>query len=393
MRIAISGAGVAGAALAHWLHRTGHSPTLIERAATFRTGGYMIDFWGIGYRVARQMGIEAAIREAGYDVQSVRSLGPDGTTRATLGVDVFRRVIGNDFTSLPRGDLAAAIYRTVEDRVPTVFGDSITGIDQRPEGVRLTFQNRPADDFDLLIGADGLHSTVRSLAFGAEERFEHYLGCKVAACVVDDYRPRTGGASSDTYLTYSIPGRQVGQFTLRGDRTMFLFVFRDEHDDHGLTPKEQLHKKFDDAGWECRHILAAVAGVEELYFDVVSQIRMDRWSNGRVLLIGDAAGCISLLGGEGTGLAITEAYALTGELSLADGDHRRAFTNYESRLRPFIEGKQAGAERKLGFFATRTRFGLWFRDMALRAMNLSRPVAGLFAGSVRDDLDLPDYRI
>lgn len=393
MRIAISGAGVAGAALAHWLHRTGHSPTLIERAAAFRTGGYMIDFWGIGYRVARQMGIEAAIREAGYDVQSVRSIGPDGTTRAMLGVDVFRRVIGNDFTSLPRGDLAAAIYRTVEDRVPTVFGDSITGIDQRPEGVRLTFQNRPADDFDLLIGADGLHSTVRSLAFGAEERFEHYLGCKVAACVVDDYRPRTAGASSDTYLTYSIPGRQVGQFTLRGDRTMFLFVFRDEHDDHGLTPKEQLHKKFDDAGWECRHILAAVAGVEELYFDVVSQIRMDRWSNGRVLLIGDAAGCISLLGGEGTGLAITEAYALAGELSLADGDHRRAFTSYESRLRPFIEGKQAGAERMLGFFATRTRFGLWFRDMTLRAMNLSRPVAGLFAGSVRDDLDLPDYRI
>ncbi|MFV8053923.1 FAD-binding domain [Mycobacterium sp. 48b] len=390
MRIAISGAGVAGTALAHWLHRTGHTPTLIERASAFRTGGYMIDFWGIGYRVTRQMGIEPAIRDAGYDVQSVRTLEPDGATQAELRVDVFRRMIGNDFTSLPRGDLAAAIFRTVEDRVPTIFGDSITGIAQHGDGVRVTLENGPADDFDLVIGADGLHSNVRSLVFGPEEHYEHYLGCKVAACVVDGFG---GGADSDAYLTYSIPGRQVGQFTLRGNRTMFLFVFRDEHDDHGLTPKEQLHKQFDDAGWECRQILAAVDGVDDLFFDVVSQIRMDHWSDGRVLLIGDAAGCISLLGGEGTGLAITEAYALAGELARAGRDHRRAFESYESLLRPFIEGKQAGAERMLGFFATRTRFGLWFRNVALRAMNLSRPVAGLFTGSVRDDLDLPDYRI
>ncbi len=389
MRIAISGAGVAGAALAHWLHRSGHNPTLIERAPAFRTGGYMIDFWGIGYRVTRKMGIESAIRDAGYDVESVRSLGPDGATRAELRVDVFRRMVGNDYTSLPRGDLAAAIYRTVEGSVPTVFDDSITGIDQRPDGVRVAFEKSPADDFDLVIGADGLHSNVRRLVFGPEDRFEHYLGCKVAACVVDGYR----GGSSDTYLTYSVPGRQIGQFTLRGNRTMFLFVFRDQHDNRGMTPKEQLHSQFDDAGWESQQILAAVDGVDDLYFDVVSQIRMDRWSNDRVLLIGDAAGCISLLGGEGTGLAITETYALAGELARAGDNHRRAFESYESLLRPFIESKQAGAERMLGFFATRTRFGLWFRDVALRAMNLGRPIAGLFAGSVRDDLDLPDYGI
>lgn len=380
---------MAGAALAHWLHRTGHSPMLIERAPAFRTGGYMIDFWGIGYQVSRKMGIESVIRGAGYDVESVRSLGSDGTTRAELRVDVFRRMVGDGFTSLPRGDLAAAIYRTVEDCVPTVFGDSITGIDQGPDGVRVTFEKSPADDFDLVIGADGLHSDVRALVFGPEERFEHYLGCKVAACVVDGYR----GGTSDAYLTYSVPGRQIGQFTLRGNRTMFLFVFRDEHDDGGRTPKEQLHNQFDGAGWQCRQILAAVDGVDDLFFDVVSQIRMNRWSDDRVLLIGDAAGCISLLGGEGTGLAITEAYALAGELARAGDDYHRAFDSYESLLRPFIEGKQAWAERMLGFFATRTRFGLWFRDVAMRAMNLGRPIAGLFAGSVRDNLDLPDYRI
>ncbi|CQD08224.1 putative oxidoreductase [Mycolicibacterium conceptionense] len=171
----------------------------------------------------------------------------------------------------------------------------------------MTFQNDPADDFDLVIGADGLHSNARRLVSGPEEQFEHYLGCKVAACVVDGYRPSTGTATSDAYLTDSIPGRQIGQFTLRGNRTMFLFVFRDEHDCHGMTPKERLHNQFDDDGWECPEILAAVDAIDDLFFDVVSQIRMDRWSKDRVLLIGDAAGCISLLGGKGTGLAITEA--------------------------------------------------------------------------------------
>lgn len=386
MRIAISGAGVAGVALAHWLHRTGHTPTLIEQAPRFRTGGYIIDFWGVGYAVAKRMGIEAQIRDAGYQVQYLRSVGHDGKSRADLGVNVFRRMIGDDFTSVARGDLAAAIYATIEDDVETIFGDSITAIEERNDGVRLTFEHAQPRDFDLVIGADGLHSNVRRLVFGPEPDFEHYLGCKVAAGVLDGYRPR----DELVYVTYNQPGRQVGRFSLRDDRTMFLFVFRADHDSRGATPNEQLRNQFGDAGWECPKILAALDGVDDLYFDVVSQIRMDRWSRGRVLLIGDAAGCISLLGGEGTGLAITEAYVLAGELQRADGDHRRAFDAYEMRLRPFIEGKQSGAERFIGFFATRTRLGLWFRNVAMRTMNF-RPLANLFAGSARDDFELPEY--
>jgi len=387
MRIAISGAGVAGTALAHWLDRTGHTPTLIEQAPHFRTGGYMIDFWGVGYRVAQRMGIEQPIRDAGYEVQHLRSVGADGETKADVAVDAFRRMIGADFTSLPRGDLAAAIFDTVHDKVETIFDDSIAALDERADGVHVTFDNGEPRDFDLVIGADGLHSNVRRLVFGAEDEFERYLGCKVAACVVDGYRPR----DELVYVTYNTLGRQVARFTLRDNRTMFLFVFRAEHDDAGLSPKDQLRNQFGDAGWECPAILAAVDDVDDLYFDVVSQIRMDRWSQGRVLLIGDAAGCISLLGGEGTGLAITEAYVLAGELMRADGDHRRAFDAYETRLRPFIESKQSGAEKLIGFFATRTRFGLWFRNVAMRTMNFG-PLANLFAGSVRDDIELPEYQ-
>ncbi|OBK88689.1 FAD-binding domain [Mycolicibacter sinensis] len=385
MRIAISGAGVAGTALAYWLHRTGHTPTVIEQAPAFRSGGYMIDFWGVGYTVAQRMGIEAQILDKGYQIESVRSVGADGRVRAALDAGVFGQLLGDDFTSLPRGDLAATIHAGIAEDVEMIYGDSITAIDEYDDGVRLTFAHAGPRDFDLVIGADGLHSNVRRLVFGPDTDFEHYLGCKVAAAVVEGYRPRDELA----YVSYAVPGRQVSRVALRDDRTLVLFVFRDDSPDVA-DPKAQLHRRFGDAGWECPQLLAAVT--EDLYFDVVSQVRMERWSRGRVLLIGDAAGCISLLGGEGTGLAITEAYVLAGELQRAGGDHRRAFAAYEARLRPFIETKQAGAKQFLGFFATRTRFGLWFRNLAIRAMGL-RLLTRLFAGTVRDDFDLPDYRM
>jgi 2-polyprenyl-6-methoxyphenol hydroxylase-like FAD-dependent oxidoreductase len=388
VRIAISGAGVAGAALAYWLHRTGHTPTLIEQAPEFRTGGYMIDFWGVGYQVAKRMGIEDAIRSAGYQVEWLRSVGSGGQVKADVDVDVFRRMIGDDFTSLPRGDLARAIYATIEDKVETMFGDSIATVDDHSDGVRLTFENSAPRDFDLLIGADGLHSNVRRLVFGPEQEFERYLGCKVAACVVDGYQPR----DDLVYVTYGSPGRQLARFALRDDRTMFLFIFRAERDDTGVAPKDELRNEFRSVGWECRDFLAALDEVDDLYFDVVSQIRMESWSQGRVSLLGDAAGCISLLGGEGTGLAITEAYVLAGELARADADYLRAFDAYQTLLRSFIKAKQAGAVRYIPFFTTRTRFGLWFRNLAMRMANFG-PLATLFAGGVRDDFTLPDYAI
>ncbi len=388
MRIAISGAGVAGTALAYWLHRTGHTPTLIEHAPAFRAGGYMIDFWGVGYQVAKRMGIEDELRAAGYQIEHLRSVDADGTVKADLRVGAIRGLIGGDFTSLPRGDLAETIYRTVEGKVESVFGDSISAVDDHGDGVRVTFERAAPRDFDLLVGADGLHSNVRTLVFGTEQAVEHYLGCKVAACVVDGYQPR----DELVYLTYNAPGRQAARVALRGNRTMFLFIFRADRSGAGTPPKDQLRNEFGDAGWECARMLDAVDNSDDVYFDVVSQIRMDHWSRGRAVLIGDAAGCISLLGGEGTGLAITEAYVLAGELDRAGGDYEQAFKAYEALMLPFVESKQASAARFVGFFATRTRFGLWVRNRMINAMNFG-PVLKLLAGDVRDELDLPEYGI
>ena len=175
MRIAISGAGVAGTALAYWLHRTGPTPTLIEQAPAFRTGGYMIDFWGVGYQVAKRMGIEDQLCAAGYQIEHLRSVDSDGAVKADFHVGAVRGLIGDDFTSLSRGDLAEAIYRTVEGKVESIFGDSISAVEDHGDGVRVTFEHSAPRDFDLLVGADGLHSNVRRLVFGPEQVVEHYL--------------------------------------------------------------------------------------------------------------------------------------------------------------------------------------------------------------------------
>jgi 2-polyprenyl-6-methoxyphenol hydroxylase-like FAD-dependent oxidoreductase len=261
--------------------------------------------------------------------------------------------------------------------------------------VRLKFANAPEREFDLLVGADGLHSNVRRLTFGLDAQFERYLGCRVAAFVVEGYQPRDELA----YVTHNLPGRQIGRFALRGSRTMFLFVFRSERDgdvDDAAAANARLRREFGDAGWECRQILAALDDASDFYFDVVSQIRMPRWSRGRVLLIGDAAGCVSFLAGEGTGLAMAEAYVLAGELARAKGAHREAFDAYETRLRPVIEAKQDGSRKLIAFFATRTPFGIRFRNLAMRTMNvplLADSILILLARSLRDDIDLPDYAI
>jgi 2-polyprenyl-6-methoxyphenol hydroxylase-like FAD-dependent oxidoreductase len=392
MKIAINGAGVAGPTLAYWLHRCGHEPILIEKAPHLRTGGYVIDFWGVGYTMAERMGILPEVLEAGYSVKELRLVDTAGRTTGGFRADVFGEMVDGRFTSLPRGDLAAAIYRTIEGRVETLFGDSITGLEEHDTGIHVSFEHGPARDFDLVIGADGLHSKIRELTFGPEHQFERQLGYYVAAFEIENYQPR----DELVYVSYTIPGRQVARFTLRDGRTMFLCVFTTEHmnglEPHGLAERKVLlHRVFDGAGWECPQIFTAINDVEDIYFDSVTQIRIDTWSKGRVMLIGDAASCASLLAGEGTGLAMTEAYVLAGELHRAKGDYRDAFRRQEQLLRPFVDGKQESAKDFASSFAPKTAFGVWIRNQATKLMAF-RPIANLFIGrALRDDIDIPNY--
>ncbi|MBR0553394.1 FAD-binding domain [Stakelama marina] len=392
MKIVISGAGVAGPALAHWLLRGGHQVTIIEQADHFRTGGYIIDFWGLGYDLAERMGVLDTVRDHGYSVREVRFVRDDGSKASGFGVDVFRRMTGGRYTSLPRGDLANAIFDTVKGRVETLFGDSIAAIDQDGDGVALRLDSGATIEADMLIGADGLHSNVRHLVFGREDQFERDLGYRVAAFNAPGYEPR----DPDVYVTRSWPGRSLSRFALADGSTLFLFILADEYlegalPDEPAARKTALHRVFGGLGWETSAILKAMDSAPSLYLDKVSQIVMPRWSKGRVALLGDAAACVSLLAGEGTGLAMTEAYVLAGELARAGDDHAAAFTAYEDKLRGFINGKQAAARDFASSFAPKTRLGLFIRDTVVKMMKFPF-VADRFVGnSVRDDFVLPDY--
>jgi len=394
MRIAINGAGIAGTALAFWLQRAGHEVLLVEEAPQLRSGGYIIDFWGICYDVAEKMGLIERIRALGYQVTEVRYVDDQGREAGGFKVDTFRETTHDRFTSLKRSDVAAVIYQALSPGVETLFGDSIVRIEDAGAHVRIGFDHAPPREVDLVIGADGLHSRVRRLAFGAADDHEVSLGYHVAACEPRGYRPR----NDLTYMMYSVPGRQVSRFAMRDDVTLVLFVFRDEY----LTPanpqtdaqkKAVLKHAFADAGWECPQILAALDAVDELYFDRVSQIRQPRWSQGRVALIGDAAAAVSLLAGEGTGLALAEAYVLAGELQRAQGGHRVAFQQYEQRLRPLLESKQTSAAKFASFFAPKTALGITARNWVIDLLRLPF-FANYFIGrQLRDDIELPDYAL
>lgn len=389
MRIAISGAGIAGPAVAYWLHRTGHVPTLIDHSPHLRTGGYVVDFWGVGYRVAQLMGIESAVRAAGYQARTVRGVRPDGSLLASIDVGAFVEAVADRYTTIARSDLSAIIFATIADDVEIIFGDSITAIDDRADSVTVSFDQHPAREFDLVLGADGLHSGVRRIAFGRRSP-EYYLGCMVAAFTITGYRPR----DELSYVLYNTVGAQVGRFALRDDRTLFLFVYRTpapETPDTVEAAKAALRNRFADGGWECRQILKRLDDTDDLYFDSVSQIRQDTWSSGRVALLGDAAAAVSLMAGEGTGLAMLEAYVLAGELHRAGGDYRLALPAYEQRLRRFVEGKQRGATKFISFFAAQSRLGLGLRNAGVRALSIRALAKLVSARSFRDDFDLPDY--
>lgn len=391
MKIVINGCGVAGPALAWWLLRHGHEPVLVEQAPQPREGGYVIDFWGLGYDICEKMDLIPRIREAGYQVGEVRFVDAKGRRRSGFDTDVLRRMTRGRFTSLRRSDLGAALYGAVEGRAEAMFGESIASIEEHAGGVRVGFEHAAPRDFDLVIGADGLHSRVRALTFGPEADHERFLGYHVAAFDVAGYRPR----DEDVYVSFTEPGRQVSRFSMRGDRTLFLFVFRDEAFG-GDLPRDEAGRRaalravFGRSGWECPRILDAMDGVETIYFDRVSQIRMPAWSKGRTALIGDAAAAVSLLAGEGTGLAIAEAYVLAGELHRAGGDHAAAFAAYERRLMPFLAGKQESARKFASTFAPKSRTALLLRDLAMWLMRFPK-LAEFFVGDLEDDIELPDY--
>ena len=227
------------------------------------------------------MGLIPQLRALGYQVREVRYVDSKGRRNGGFSVEVFRRMTNDRYTTLRRSDLAATIYGAIRGQVETLFSDSIARCEDLNDRVSVSFDHSAPREFDLVVGADGLHSRVRRKVFGPDEAFEHMLGYHVAAFELGGYRPR----DELVYINHAAPGRQVSRLSLRDDKTLFLFVFRDEYlfesvpsDNHEC--KRTLRRVFADMGWECPRILKAMEDVSEIYFDRVSQIRMESWKQG-----------------------------------------------------------------------------------------------------------------
>lgn len=391
MRIAINGVGIGGPTLAYWLRYYGHEPVLFEKAPTLRPGGYLIDFWGLGYEIAERMGILTSLRERCYEMRWMRLVAGDGRPQVVANLSPMRDLLDGRFFSIARADLSAALFGAC-DGIPAHFGVSLTAIARDSAGVVVTRSDGGRERFDLVIGADGLHSQVRALTFGPEAQFERFLDCYIAAVRLRGYPHR----DELTYVSHTVPRRQVARVSLRSDETLVVLVCRAELLD-GEPPRERLNetlrRAFGGMQWEVPAILDALDHAEDIFFDRVSQIRLPHWTAGRVALLGDAAACPSILAGEGTGLAMLEAYVLAGELHRADGDHARAFAAYEERLRGFVAAKQKAARRLRGFFTPQSGLSLRLRNLAVHALSHRFLARRLLARSLRDDLELPRYRV
>jgi 2-polyprenyl-6-methoxyphenol hydroxylase-like FAD-dependent oxidoreductase len=387
MRVLIVGAGIAGCTLAYWLQRLGHQPTVVERAPELRRGGYLVDFWGAGFDVAERMGIVPELRRSGYHLLEARAVGRDGRRIASFEPSAFVGS-GDRYVTIARSDLASAVYEALDGRVETVFDDTVEAIDDDGDRVHVTFRSGTRRDFDLVVGADGLHSRVRLLAFGPQERFENHLGIVVAAFDIAGYRPR----DEHVAVMHADVGFQVLRLSLREDVTMFLVTLRDSGNVPLDSPREQqalLRRRLADAGWETPAILDAMAEARTFYFDRVSQIRMPSWSRGRVALVGDAAACPSLLAGQGSALAMVEAYVLAVELASTDGDHAASFARYYTRLAPLLRSKQDAAKGLGLAFAPRNHVQLAVRNTVIRLLGLPRVPNLVMGRSLRDAVELP----
>jgi 2-polyprenyl-6-methoxyphenol hydroxylase-like FAD-dependent oxidoreductase len=386
MRVVINGMGIAGPTLAFWLAEAGHQVALVEEAPALRCGGYIIDFWGAGYDIAEKMGLLPRILPLGYQIREVRFVDRRGRRVGGFSTEVIRRMTNGRFTSLRRSDLSAAIYGALNGTVETMFDESIEAIEDHADAARVHFRHAVPREFDLVIGADGLHSGVRRIAFGPQSAFEVPLGYHVAAFEATGYRPR----DELVYVSYAVPGRQISRVALRDDKTLFLFVFRDEYLATAgpvLDPRSAVTDVFADVGWECPQIFSAMAKATDIYFDRVSQIRMAHWTKHHTALVGDAAACVSLLAGEGTGLAMAEAFVLARALRSCDGNTERTFDRYEECLMPFLRRKQASAAKLASSFVPKTAFGISVRNTVTRLLKVPA-VADFFIGrDLRDDFN------
>ncbi|MGW0355598.1 FAD-dependent monooxygenase [Nocardia nova] len=383
--VLISGASIAGPALAYWLQRYGFAVTVVERAPELRPGGQAVDFKGATHRtVLERMGVWEEIHRRQTGKTDMVLTDAEGRELAVMSGDFT----GGDVEIL-RGDLAEIFYERTADRCEYLFGDSVAALRETATGVEVEFENASARTFDLVVGCDGIHSRVRALAFGPEADYVKHLGyyyCTAGAAGWghDPNGPRQRNRS----LAYSEPGRLAVR---GGNKAAHMYMFAadrlsyDRRDE--AAQRRVLAEAFAGAGGPVPAMMAELSGLDSFYLDSIGQVRMKgRYTTGRIALVGDSA-YGNTLGGFGTGLAVVGAYVLAGELALAGGDHTAAFARYDELMKRYA--KIAGNSNAGRFLAPRTARGIRMRNWFLGSRMFDLMLK--YTDNAANDIELRDY--
>jgi 2-polyprenyl-6-methoxyphenol hydroxylase-like FAD-dependent oxidoreductase len=374
--ILVSGASIAGPAVAFWLHRYGFAVTVVEKAGGPRRGGYPIDVRGTAVEVARRMGILPQLQEGHIKSRRITFLNADGSEVAVVHPQaVVGGVEGHD-VEVPRGYLTEILYEAVRDEVEFVFDDSIESLTEHEHGVDVTFSSGVQRGFDLVLGADGLHSRTRELVLGPERQFHRYLGY----CFTVFTMPNTFGLSHEGII-WNTPGRAAALYAVRDSDELHAFLnFAHPEPPYELlrdpeAQRDLVATTFAGDEWEIPAMVAAMRHANDAFFDTVSQVRLPYWSSGRIALVGDAAYAPSFLTGQGSSLALVGAYMLAGSLA-AHRDHTAAFAAYERDTRWFVELNQAQVGKGDAALFPTTAEALERRNDKLRGLTALPPETG-----------------
>lgn len=375
LRVLISGASVAGPTAAYWLCRQGYAVTVVERMplARVRTSGHAVDLFGPAMDVADWTGVLPAVMDARTRTDIVSFQGHAGRS---IDIEMRRLVAGisGRHVEVMRGELATILYEATRSDAQYLFEDSIQSIVEEPEGVAVTFAHAPAERFDLVVGADGLHSGVRRLAFGPEGQFRRFLGGYLTFATVPNYLGLEGRME-----VWNAPGRIAAIYPVHGTaaaRGGFLFrrseeLALDYRDVDGQ--KQVLHQIYGGDGWQVPRLLAEMDATDDFYFDSISQIVMDTWTKGRVTLVGDAGYCPGPAVGGGTSVAMIGGYVLAQELGQAGRDHQTGLRAYEDRMRDLAAQARSIGPTTMSTLIPRTRIEVRLMPELLRLVTRMPP--------------------